>query len=357
MFAVIAGRRASGSRLVRQRAMKLIRCAANQKGSMDLKDAGKVQGSSPEWSEIIFAVALALLDIFKAPPQEPTGADAPGLREVGDLTLALQDCKVKNLKTGETLNATQLLRRSERNGIFFLTHWADFNSWEVAQHVASAVRNGLVSGQSVCLVGIGSVEAGLFFSKMLDVPEEVEIFADETASCHSALHFSRGAFPQYASSLNPYLRVFLMLLGVGSPGTIRTVLGGYFGDRSQSAQATQWIDESLRQGAKKGRFPTKVPQLPNMKMLDLAEVGSGVWDEVFGKEGLRPMELATLRLQNMVGGIIANWSDLAPSDDELLVQQGGTLITNSEGKATFYFRDKGILTYVPMEEAIKAMHF
>lgn len=40
-------------------------------------------------------------------------------------------------------------------------------------------------------------------------------------------------------------------------------------------------------------------------MLNLAEVGSGVWDEGFGKDGLRPFELATIRLQNMVGGILA----------------------------------------------------
>ena len=34
-------------------------------------------------------------------------------------------------------------------------------------------------------------------------------------------------------------------------------------------------------------------------MLDLAEVGNGVWDEGFGKDGLRPFELATIRLQHL----------------------------------------------------------
>ena len=34
-------------------------------------------------------------------------------------------------------------------------------------------------------------------------------------------------------------------------------------------------------------------------MLELAEVGNGVWDEGFGQEGLRPFELATIRLQSL----------------------------------------------------------
>ena len=45
-------------------------------------------------------------------------------------------------------------------------------------------------------------------------------------------------------------------------------------------------------------------------MLKLEEVGSGVWDEGFGKDGLRPFELATIRLQNMVGGISALFKEV-----------------------------------------------
>ena len=41
------------------------------------------------------------------------------------------------------------------------------------------------------------------------------------------------------------------------------------------------------------------PCSKDWKMLELAEVGNGVWDEGFGKEGLRPFELATIRLQSL----------------------------------------------------------
>ena len=46
-------------------------------------------------------------------------------------------------------------------------------------------------------------------------------------------------------------------------------------------------------------------------MLDLAEVGNGVWDDGFGKDGLRPFELATIRLQRLerlqIGEIPKSW--------------------------------------------------
>ncbi|CAK9070642.1 unnamed protein product, partial [Durusdinium trenchii] len=274
------------------------------------------------WLEIAGAVAVALLDIFKGPPEESTDATAPGLKEIGKpVAEALASCSLQDIRSGETVEASKLL--TTRSGIFFLTHWGDFNSWEVAQQVRTAIQAKRLDASSICLVGIGSQSSGAKFAEMLELPADVKIYTDARASCYSALCFSRGALPQYSEQLNPYLRVFLMLLGVGSPGTIRTVLGGYIGDRSRPNSATAWIDDALRQGAKKGRWPTAVPDLlGDWKMLELAEVGNGVWDEGFGQEGLRPFELATIRLQNMVGGIIANWSDLAPEDDELLVQQG-----------------------------------
>ncbi|CAK9070643.1 unnamed protein product, partial [Durusdinium trenchii] len=276
------------------------------------------------------------------------------MEEIGKpVAEALASCSLQDIRSGETVEASKLL--TTRSGIFFLTHWGDFNSWEVAQQVRTAIQAKRLDASSICLVGIGSQSSGAKFAEMLELPADVKIYTDARASCYSALCFSRGALPQYSEQLNPYLRVFLMLLGVGSPGTIRTVLGGYIGDRSRPNSATAWIDDALRQGAKKGRWPTAVPDLlGDWKMLELAEVGNGVWDEGFGQEGLRPFELATIRLQNMVGGIIANWSDLAPEDDELLVQQGGVVITKN-GKVTYYYRDKGILTYVPMEDAIKAL--
>lgn len=60
--------------------------------------------------------------------------------------------------------------------------------------------------------------------------------------------------------------------------------------------------------------------------------------EVLGKQGARPLELATLRLQNM-RQIVTKWNKLAPPNKELITQQGGTVVF--EGRAPIYFfKDK-----------------
>lgn len=128
---------------------------------------------------------------------------------------ALASCTVQELRSGETLEASKLLSSS---GVFFLTHWGDFNSWEVAQQVRSAIQAQRLDASKVCLVGIGSQSSGAKFAEMLELPKEIKIYSDLRADCYRALCFSRGALPQYSEQLNPYLRVFLMLLGVGCLG-------------------------------------------------------------------------------------------------------------------------------------------
>jgi len=319
--------------------------------------------------EIAKSILLALLDIFSGPPKEATGKDAPGLAVLapGGVLAALSGCEVLAAKNGEACDASKLVSPdaagSRKTILLFLTHFGDFNSWELAQQVRVALRDERVGGARVVAVGIGSVESAKKFAGFLDLPESLELYADPKGACHAALGFSRGALPQYAEQLNPYVRVFLMLLGVGSPGTIRTVLGGYFGDTSLAPERVAWVDEALKQGAQQGRFPTKVPQrLPweatkegEEEWADLSVAGSKVWDDRgFGETGLRPFELATVRLQNMVSGIIGNWGDLKPEDDELLVQQGGAVVLDDKGEAVYFYRDKGILTYVPLEDALVA---
>jgi AhpC/TSA antioxidant enzyme len=67
----------------------------------------------------------------------------------------------------------------------------------------------------------------------------------------------------------------------------------------------------------------------------------------------RPMELASVRLQNMMD-ILPSWDKLIPSNLELITQQGGTFVTNEEGNIIFEHRDTGILKYVNLEMALAA---
>lgn len=88
------------------------------------------------------------------------------------------------------------------------------------------------------------------------------------------------------------------------------VLKGYVGDPSDNAD---WISSALN-------------------MVDQKDF------DILGKRGSRPLELATLRLQNM-RQIVTQWNKLAPPDKELITQQGGTLVF--EGRDKIYsYKDK-----------------
>ena len=77
---------------------------------------------------------------------------------------------------------------------------------------------------------------------------------------------------------------------------------------------------------------------------------------VFGNWPRRPLELATLRLQNMVGVSLANWNQLKPSDEELnaglLTQLGGCLVLSESGDVRYEWRDQGICHVVNFEDMI-----
>lgn len=60
--------------------------------------------------------------------------------------------------------------------------------------------------------------------------------------------------------------------------------------------------------------------------------------KILGSKGARPLELATLRLQNM-RQIVTKWNKLAPPNKELITQQGGTVVF--QGREPIYsFKDK-----------------
>lgn len=230
---------------------------------------------------------------------------------------------------------TSLLAKDKKTVFAFLTHFGDFNCWELAQRLIFTSPEFADANADIRMVGIGSVESARKFASMLDI-DAATVYADPTASIYKALGYARGFMPE--SDLNGYVKMFPMLLGISSPGTIQAVLRGYRGD---SQARRDWVSSSLRQGTSQDRFPSYFPE---------GSEGVGLWNLV-GKEGLRPFELATLRLQNMVG-VLGNWDELAPKDDQLVVQQGGTMVVRPDGSTAFAFADRGILTYADVDELL-----
>jgi hypothetical protein len=122
------------------------------------------------------------------------------------------------------------------------------------------------------------------------------------------LHQALDLYGGLATPAGPWPNLMLMCAGIGSPGTLAKVLRGYTGDRQAPARL---------------RWP----------LFRLA-----------GSEGtLRPFELATVRLQNMVE-VLGNWRTYVPRDT-YLTQRGGTFLVAVDGSLAYVHRERGMLGF------------
>uniref|UniRef100_A0A0G4GHR6 Uncharacterized protein n=1 Tax=Chromera velia CCMP2878 TaxID=1169474 RepID=A0A0G4GHR6_9ALVE len=242
-----------------------------------------------------------------------------------DAERLLGSVSLTDVETGREVSLCSRMKgKGRKTVVAFLTHFGDLSSWEYAQKL-SYLRPRLEEGKvDLLCVGIGSREAGLRFSELNGFPVS-GLFCDETGSVYRELGFNSG-FLGEMSGVNPYVKLFFMLLGIGSPGTIPAVLKGYFGSKEQRAD---WATVCLR--------------LVDGKRFD-----------VLGERYQRPFEVATVRLQNMMA-VLDRWQDLAPSDDNLIIQQGGTLAFDEKGAQLFRYDDKGILVYAEMDALLQAL--
>ena len=109
-------------------------------------------------------------------------------------------------------------------------------------------------------------------------------------------------------------------------------------------------------GQKKGRWPDMALVLDE----DTGSVTTNKFTElpVVGSWPRRPLELATLRLQNMMDISIKNWKELAPGEDALkagvLTQLGGCVVYDADKKETiFEWKDPGICAVANFEQILE----
>lgn len=111
-------------------------------------------------------------------------------------------------------------------------------------------------------------------------------------------------------------------------------------------------------GIEKGRWPDNALEITSdstvtaNKFAELPLVGD--WKR-------RPLELATLRLQNMLGISIKDWKELAPDQDALdagvLTQLGACIVyDNSAGEPIYEWKDPGICAVANFEDILKKIH-
>ena len=81
-----------------------------------------------------------------------------------------------------------------------------------------------------------------------------------------------------------------------------------------------------------------------MKKSDPVALGRLDW-------GVRPFELATLRLQNLKDVQLAHYDELKPGDDRCLTQLGGCAVVGPGGAPLYSWVDRGLCD-VPDFEAL-----
>ena len=252
---------------------------------------------------------------------------------------------------GTTVDIDDLINSKKGSSlVVFGTYAADFNMIEYAQrltHYIPRLKEKDIS--NFVMIVNSSPAAAEKLAKLLEIPSEIDMLCDPTGTISKKFGVNTGWRPDDAD-MSPYVKLFGMLWGLGAWATLPSVIGGYLGNPFTSQG---WIEEALAQGQRQGRFPTNALNLDDNgrvllnKFSELPLVGS--WPR-------RPLELATLRLQNMMGISLANWSDLKPNDEELkagvLTQLGGCLVLSENGDVRYEWRDQGICHVVNFEDMI-----
>ena len=231
----------------------------------------------------------------------------------------------------------------------FSTYPSDFNAIEYTQrlkHYLPRLEEKGVENFNVIINGpASSVEKHKELLSMSDL--NVNFIPDPTGAAGRAFGASTGWRPD-DDKMSPYFKLYMMLFGFGCWATLPAVIGGYIGN---PFKGQGWVESAMRENCVRGYFPTNGLELDsegNVAVNKYAEI------PVVGEWPRRPFELATLRLQNMVGISFKHWKELAPSEDNLnvLTQLGGCVVLDGEGVVKWEFRDRGICDVANFEDMI-----
>ena len=201
--------------------------------------------------------------------------------------------------------------------IVLLGSFADFDSFEYAQALSSQSKKLANHSVDLILIGIGNEKSKEYFCSFNKIDNK-NVLAVSNADLHVKLNLNAGLVSPLPSILN----LLLMCAGINSRGTIKEVLRGYLGDKNSKSLFRS--DEDIKIGPFllfKGKM----------------------FDSFSKKEILRPFELATRRLMNMIE-ILSNWDIYVP-DSSFLTQRGATFLLNDNDEVLYKFISQSLLGY------------
>ena len=249
----------------------------------------------------------------------------------------LQTTPLQAVSDGEKRSILSNSETAKKLLVILLPQLGDFDSLEYVWWLQRASDKLEALEVTVRAVGIGDLSAGKRFCYYTGFAEENLLVTPE-ATLHQNLGLYEGLSWNLAGlspRVNAWINLLLMCAGFGSPGTLKEVVRGYLGDRA----APQLIAEAE---------VVKAPPLPPL---------SGSSFNIAGGTGFqRPLELATLRLRNMVE-VLSHWNTYV-SDARFLTQRGGTFLFDENRDLVYEWRDRAILGFAEnMSDPLSFLNF
>ena len=248
--------------------------------------------------------------------------------------------------------------KGKKSLVVVLPQLGEFDSSEYCEFLVAAEQSLIKNDIEYCVIGIGAFTAARQFCDFTSLPPE-RLLLDLNGDIHrelglhagpgfdipdsisdNVLKFMLGQLPGGAPKDETQIRVvakswlnyLAMCAGIGAPGTLREILRGYFGDMTAPERFRD--DDVVDAG-----FVTIGPGVGPTK------IGPLSYQQWFGDERgyQRPVELATIRLKNMVE-VLTKW-DKYVSNPSAIAIRGATYLFDEDGKELYSYKSKGVLTY------------
>ena len=269
-----------------------------------------------------------------------------------------REISVVDPRTGSTVSSLDGAPAGWKTLLVILPQLGEFDSSEYVEHLLPVKDDLDKASIFLRVVGIGDVDAANRFAKFTGLSTD-NIGVDPSAKLHEALKLHAGpqwrapdfvsddvkrfllnslpgGVPSDPSLLGPTFDAWLCYLaqcaGIAAPGTLPEIARGYFGDRT--------APERLRPDAVVTAGPVEIgPGVGPVKLGPFRYTNG--WAEEEGYQ--RPVELATVRLRNMVE-VLSNW-DMYVSDPTHIAKRGATFLFDSDGASLYEYKTTGVLTY------------
>ena len=193
----------------------------------------------------------------------------------------------------------------------------DFDSFEYAINLKNSINNNQIRDLDIFAIAIGNKIGKDKFCEFTGFPKNnLEVVHDN--KIHQDLMISKGV----DIGLGGWINMLIMLSGINSLKTIKEVIRGYTGDR-YSKQIFSDEDQ--------------------INLLNLIKFSGVMFKYTCGEGYLRPFELATYRLNNMLE-ILQNWNDYI-LDNKYLPQRGASFLFNDKDDIIYTYFSNDVLGY------------